>query len=249
MPFASILRKGGHFAWRRMSKEKRLKLLESLGLFTLKNALWHLQRNGFVPSLVVDVGANTGHWSQWTHSVFPLASFFLVDADPANAPSLHNVCNSLPQCKFSISLLGPESRQAVTFYQMGSGSSVLPERTSNSRQVLELPMSTLDQVVTTNSPGPILLKLDVQGFELEILRGANQLLAKTEVVIIECSLIEYNTGAPLIADVLSFMRDRGFVFYDICGCSRRFQDEVLFQIDAVFVREGSDLRKPFRPNA
>jgi len=38
MPFASIVRAGGRFAWRRISKERRLKLQESLGMFTLKNA-------------------------------------------------------------------------------------------------------------------------------------------------------------------------------------------------------------------
>jgi len=244
MPFASIVRAAVASRGDGFRKERRLKLQESLGMFTLKNALSHLQRNGFAPALVVDVGANRGSWTQWTHTVFPSANFFLIDADPANAPSLENVCGSLSRCEFKITLLGPESRAQVPFYQMGSGSSVLSERTAVDRTVLKLPMTTLDEAVTSDSEGPVFLKLDVQGYELEVLRGGNNLLSKTEVVVLECSLIEYNTGAPLIADVISFMKDRGFLFYDVCGCSRRFEDEALFQIDVMFVRDESRLRKP-----
>jgi len=93
-------------------------------------------------------------------------------------------------------------------------------------------MTTLDEAVTSDSEGPVFLKLDVQGYELEVLRGGNNLLSKTEVVVLECSLIEYNTGAPLIADVISFMKDRGFLsttFVAAAGDSRtrRFSKSTL----------------------
>jgi hypothetical protein len=128
---------------------------------------------------------------------------------------------------------------------MGTGSSVLSERTSADRNEVKLRMSTLDALVAGDVQLPILLKLDVQGYELEVLRGARTVLSKAEVVILECSLIEYNDGAPLFAETVSFMKERGFVVYDFCGQMRRESDGALFQTDVIFTREDSALRKAF----
>jgi hypothetical protein len=89
-----------------------------------------------------------------------------------------------------------------------------------------------------------LLKLDVQGFELEVLRGGRRTLELSEVVIMEVSLLPYNDGAPLFADVVAFMNEEGFVLFDFCGQLRRESDRVLFQTDVPFARRGSHLRAP-----
>src|SRR2546422_465251 len=91
-------------------------------------------------------------------------------------------------------------------------------------------------------PGRFFLKLDVQGYELEVLRGAERTLTATDVVLMEVSLLQYNAGAPLFAEVTAFMKAIGFVVYDICGQLRRAADEALFQADLLFVREDSTLR-------
>jgi FkbM family methyltransferase len=221
------------------AKEQR-----GIGVIGLSSALSLLHENGFIPDLIVDVGANRGNWTLETSRVFPFASYILVDADPVNQVPLQGVCDSIPNSRFSIALLGPEHRDDMKFYQMGTGSSVLPERTQLSRNELTLAMTTLDSLVPSPS-GRILLKLDVQGYELEVLRGASEILAKAEMVVLECSLIEYNDGAPLFAEVVAFMNERNFVVYDFCGQMRRADDGALFQVDVVFARKDSALRRPF----
>ncbi len=93
----------------------------------------------------------------------------------------------------------------------------------------------------------MLLKVDVQGYELEVLRGGTRTLALAEVVLLEVSLLEYNQGAPLMPEVVAFMASAGFVPYDVCGQFRRETDNALCQIDIMFVRRESALRakKPF----
>jgi hypothetical protein len=105
-------------------------------------------------------------------------------------------------------------------------------------------MDTLDHLLEKRqwSP-PLLMKLDVQGFELEILKGGSRALDASEVVILETSILEYNRGGPLFDEVVSFMKRAGFLVYDICGQLRRETDGVLFQTDLVFCKEFSDLRK------
>ena len=97
-------------------------------------------------------------------------------------------------------------------------------------------MTTLDEVVGSVITSPQLLKLDVQGYEVEVLKGATRILAHTEVALLEVSLIEYNAGSPLFAEVIACMSNAGFAAYDICGYARRESDRALFQVDMLFVR-------------
>jgi hypothetical protein len=84
--------------------------------------------------------------------------------------------------------------------------------------------------------------MDVQGFELEVLKGASETLRRTEVILSEISLIPYNAGAPLMHEVVGYLADREFLPFDICGGWRRESDGALAQTDLIFVRRESALR-------
>jgi FkbM family methyltransferase len=221
------------------------------GTPTLPGFLENLKNNGFSPSAIVDIGANAGEWSRTASSIFPSAQILMFDGDPENEPNLHNTVREIgSRSRYFLRLLGPEKKDTVTFYRPETGttgSSVLPELTSFGKNAIALSMDTLDNLTAeASSPSPLLLKLDVQGFELEVLKGATKSLALSEVVIMEASLLPYNEGAPLFADVVAFMDMRGFVVFDFCGQLRRETDYTLFQTDIAFVRRESKLRAPRR---
>ena len=85
------------------------------------------------------------------------------------------------------------------------------------------------------------MKIDAQGYELEILKGAPKILRQAQAVILEVALIEINRGAPLLHDVVRFMYENGFVSYDVLEIHRRPLDRALNQLDIFFVREESPL--------
>jgi len=58
----------------------------------------------------------------------------------------------------------------------------------------------------------------------------------------EVSLLEYNKGSPLMHEVISWLANREFLPYGICGGLRRSSDKALFQTDMIFVRRDSELR-------
>lgn len=219
-------------------------VLAAFGIVDMRSALAHLANSGFKPDWIIDVGANVGDWARMARAVFPNAAISMFEGNPENNAALARAQQQLgPNASYKLTLLGASNAQAVEFYSMGSGSSVLAEKTDVPREVITLPMCRLDDVTSIPAGASCLLKLDVQGYELEVLRGAAQLLPQVQAVLMEMSLLEYNRGAPLLHQVLEFMRAAGFLAYDIAGLSRRRRDGTLFQIDLVFVRHDHALRQ------
>jgi FkbM family methyltransferase len=215
-----------------------------VGIPSAPGLLENIKDNGVSPLTIVDIGANVGDWARMACSVFPSSRILMFDGNPENDFALQNAVREIGiGSKHSICLLGREKRDAVTFFQMGTGSSVLPELTAFERNPVSLPMNTLDNMFEeTELRVPLLLKLDVQGFELEVLEGGRRTLSLADVVILESSLLQYNEGAPLFAEVVALMSNEGFVVFDFCGQNRRESDGVLFQTDIAFVRRQSPLR-------
>jgi FkbM family methyltransferase len=217
------------------------------GVPSLPGLLEHLRENGFSPSSILDIGANAGEWSRVAASIFTDSRILMFDGDPENEPALHNTVREIgARSSYILRLLGAEKKSEVTFYRPEAGttgSSVLPEMTSYDKEAIKLKMDTLDSLTeSARLVAPLLMKLDVQGFELEILKGGKKALGASEVVITEASLLPYNEGAPLFADVIALMHQEGFAVYDFCGQNRRESDHALFQTDVVFVRRESSLR-------
>ncbi len=219
-----------------------------LGLPTMEGLLRTMQANGLQPGGIIDIGANAGDWSRMARSVFPGVPLLMVDGNPEMAQAIRATATECGAAAAVCALLGPDVRNDVPFHVLGTGSGVLPELTTFSREVRHLPMTTLDRVVedATQAPlqAPLLMKLDVQGFELEVLRGGSRTLGMAEVVILETSVLPYNEGAPTFEDVVAFMRTAGFSVSDFCGQFRRETDHALYITDVAFVRTNSALRAP-----
>ena len=176
--------------------------------------------------------------------IFSESVFLMLEANPAKERRLKEVrAEALGFIHYAIGVVGSESRPSVRFFQMGSGSSVLEEQSDVSRNIIESPMRTLDEVLEEKNFSDVhLIKLDVQGYELEILKGAPKALNTAQVVLLEVSFLQYNKGAPLFADVVQFMGEHGFVTYDIGSLVRWHGDDSLLQADLIFVRKDSSLR-------
>jgi FkbM family methyltransferase len=209
-----------------------------VGQPTMWGSLQNLARIGFRPGGIVDVGANVGGWALRVAEIYPGSPIHMIEAQPTLEPTL--AATGIP---YTIALLGPENRAAVPFYLSGTGSSVLEEVTSFDKGMIELPVKRLDDTEPVKAlPAPLLLKLDVQGYELEVLSGAAETLSRTEVILSEVSLLEYNKGSPLMHEVIAYLASRDFLPYDICGGLRRSSDAALYQTDLLFVRRDSELR-------
>ncbi len=221
--------------------------IRRVGPSPLMAALLRAKQNGLAPRTVIDVGAAWGEWSRQCATVFPDARYVLVEPLAEYRASLEKVIAELSSAVLvpSVAAAAPGT---LTFHVHPDleGSSVYRE--GDDAQVngtpRELPATTVDAIAREyNIAGPCLLKLDVQGAELDALRGAEETLKKTEYVILETSLFAAYDGVPLLHEVVAFMAARGFVPYDILGLLYRPLDGALCQADVCFVKENGPLRK------
>jgi hypothetical protein len=89
---------------------------------------------------------------------------------------------------------------------------------------------------------PGILKLDVQGYELEVLKGACDTLKSVDVVVLETSVLPYNADTPLTGDVVAAMHALGFNVLAVLEMHYTGErDDLLFQVDFAFVRKDSRL--------
>lgn len=205
-------------------------------------SLARLKDLGFSPDLVVDVGAYEGHWTTMVMPIFPQADFLMVEAQPSKATALEGVRARAPdRISVAMGLLGAAKQENVRFFAAETGSSIYEENTAFARDEVLLPMSTLDEVLAERPSERILVKLDVQGAELDVLAGAKATLSRTGALLLEVSLVEYNRGAPRFAEVVTLLSHLGFVAFDIVDLRR--VDGVLAQVDIIFVEKNSDLAK------
>ena len=96
--------------------------------------------------------------------------------------------------------------------------------------------ATLDSRNYFNGEQVDFVKLDVQGAELDILKGGEKTIKNTKYVLIEASLVEYNQGAPLVGEIVDKMREYGFCILDITEYHSfpQLYGGAIFQLDLFF---------------
>ena len=206
-------------------------------------SLRRMQRLGFNPAVVIDVGAYIGEWARDLKRIFPGARILMVEPQPSHLDRLRAVAAAFNGVELAPVLLGAQERGSVPFHMCESASSVLMESARPTVvSTISVPMTTLDKVTAnTVFVRPDFIKLDVQGYELEVLRGGELALASAEAVLMEVNLLGILDGAPLFHEATQFMSERGFQVYDICTFFRRPYDGALWCMDVIFVRSSSPL--------
>jgi FkbM family methyltransferase len=209
-------------------------------------SLRRLSHNGFRPRHIFDVGAYQGDFIRLSLSVWPDANVLAFEVLEPKVEVLRGLRPAGLAVDVMACLLGPENRDSVPFHEMETASSVLEEHFPQQVPVRNYPMCTLDHIVARYGVHPDLVKLDVQGYELAVLKGAEQTLKSAQVIIAELNLLDIHKGVPLLSEVLGWLDRRGWVAYDICGITRRPFDTALWQADFVFVPVDSPLRSDKR---
>lgn len=211
--------------------------------------LHSVRSRGFAPRHILDVGANVGAWTRSAASVYPEAEITMVEPQEHLVAPLTQLCQELPHVNLRPVAAGSRFEQrdlavraedpSSTFCDVGDyGEPVRLQRTS---------IVPLDSFL--DDPGfvpPELVKIDVEGFEMEVFGGAERTLAGAEMLIIETSFFQWYPMTPRFSEIVSYLAPRGFEVYDFCWFLRRPLDAALGITDTCFVRSDSPLRATHR---
>jgi FkbM family methyltransferase len=221
-------------------------LADRLRVPSIESSLKRLAACGFKPMGVYDVGAYRGDFAEEVLKIWPQTRVTCFEPQTSRAEDLEALRLKHPnQIDYQACLLGAEPRDAVTFHVGDTASSVLAHSAGDQYPTIELPMTTIDTFRAEGNRGPCnLLKLDVQGYELDVLRGAESTLrSDVEVILAELNFLDIYAKVPLMHETLAWLAERDFVAYDISSLIRRPLDDALWQADFVFTRCTSELRR------
>jgi FkbM family methyltransferase len=212
-------------------------------LESFKNRFNILKATGNNIQYVLDIGAYRGDFTETVHSIWPTAIVKQIEADDRQKSYLNDTA--------IIALLGNKDGQPVDFYTLDenkitTGSSIYkeltPYYTPSTTVVLKKCMTTLDTLSSThnffgNWKEFGLIKIDTQGSELLILEGATDFLTSKQpkYILLECSVIPYNKGAPSFTEVVEQMHKLKYVVKDIFDLSYNDRNQLL-QTDILFER-------------
>lgn len=211
---------------------------------TLRGALEHGKKLGFTPEVIIDVGAARG--TVELYETFPDVRHIMIEPLEENRPYLDKIVRGLKNAEY-IMAAATKSSGIVTLnvHPDFDGSSLYLE--DEEGDVNGIPRMvkavTLDDLYREQGvKGATLIKIDVQGAELDVLQGASEVLKNTEYIILEATLFKFFDRAPQFSDIIFFMKERGFVVYDILDYGYRLLDGAMSQVDLVFVKEDGMFR-------
>lgn len=216
----------------------------------LVSVLEDIKARGLQLNHIVDIGANEGDWSREVAMVFPQARFYLLEPVPVFKPALDAFVLEHPGSKYFPVGAGPEDTTMSIYVEnkpdgSATGGSTFLADAKPAEMFLPVPVRSLDSLIEAGEVEiPDLIKIDVQGFELEVCKGAlTKCFGATELFILETSLYRFwGTRNPLIHEVIAFMVDHNYVCYDLVEFHRRALDGSLGQVDILFCRADSFLR-------
>jgi FkbM family methyltransferase len=207
--------------------------------------LYRLASRGFRPQHIIDVGANKGNWSRRIHAVFPECTFTMIEPQREMQPQLDALCRKVPGSRWICAGAGAVRGQlALTVNPDTVSSSFTPSETAAANQKFEhrlVPIVTLDDVVREEDGRiPDMVKIDAEGLEPDVLRGAQSLIGRTEVFLLQTYLFSPPPNWPTTVEVLKLMDELGYEIFDVVMLRRQFGELALAKI--AFVRRGGVLR-------
>ncbi len=215
----------------------------------LNNFYQTLRSIGFIPEHIVDIGANRGTWTRKVLEYFPNAYYTLVEPqawmkkdiqdllEKNNKIQFHGVGAGEKQGSFKFTIVDRDDSCSFAYTE--------EEAKKLGFEQVEVPVVTLNEFLpSTTLPIPDIIKIDAEGLDIGVLKGASDYFGKTEVFMVEVGVVNKIFDNSFLK-MVNFMDEQGYRLFDITDLNRPFETKVLWLAELVFVRKNAviDSRK------
>lgn len=195
---------------------------------------------------IIDGGANVGQFARAASEAYPGAAIISFEALPDVAATLRANLADCARVRVVQSAIGASDGQLEFHRNAYSPSSsalklhrnhleAFPEALPT--ETISVPVARLDTVLAHEElPGPVLLKLDLQGFEIHALRGAEEILGRVDFILLETAFRPLYEGEVLFPELHAYLVERGFRFLRPLDVLEG-PDGTIIQMDALFGRK------------
>ena len=217
----------------------------------LDSFLARLERRGFRPGYLIDVGTNHGGWTRAFLKRFPDAAVTMIEpqeglktyvADLLTRPNVNWITAGAGRANTTMKFTFAQTDDSCNFR-------VTPEDAARAglRQI-DVPIYSLDHVVSINGNRiPDVVKIDAEGLDLEVVDGASTLIGKTEIFMVEASL-----GARDIPNTLPLvvarMGELGYAPLDFTDLNYSPAQGVLWLVEIAFARKDGPIINGIKSN-
>jgi FkbM family methyltransferase len=197
------------------------------------------------PRTVIDVGVGRGTFP--LYEAFPKAHFILIEPLKEYGDSIEKIAKKY-DCDIHFKAVGNrECRLEINIDRGDLQDSSFMDRTSLTRsgnplEKRTVEVTTLDTIYNQSSTieGPILLKIDTEGHELSVLKGARSLLQVVDVVIVKVTIAKRFENSYEFEDIVFFMNENGFYVFSFLTMARPKGEVRQRFADVVFKRRGKN---------
>jgi len=192
---------------------------------------------------IIDVGANTGQFAKMIHRVCPQAKLYAFEPIADCFEELQQALAAIPGAHAFHMALGDENGTAIiNRSEFTPCSSMLPVTDLLTRDYpdagkvtpQQVDIARLDDAMVGKIEGNLLVKIDVQGYEPQVIAGGRETLARASYVAVEVTFQEQYVGQPLFDGVYQLMAREGFVYRGSAGQYKSESEGPFAYADAIF---------------
>lgn len=194
---------------------------------------------------VIDAGANVGQFSLLMRGLHPTIEIHAFEPFPEAVVVFKRLFAADPAVKlYPVALGAAEGRASLHISRRSDNSSLLPISDNQAAfapgteeiGTVAVTVQRLDALLADAALlRPCLLKIDTQGGELEVLKGAEHLLPRIDYVYVELSFAEFYAGQPTADQILTHLHAQAYRLVGIGGIARDRQGAIQ-QADLLFQR-------------
>lgn len=217
-------------------------MVENNKISNFQSSIEKLSEFGFSPKIIFDIGSFEGDSLSTFIRRWPNSNIVSFEIIPEKVDILKEKFKNR-NVIIRNEIVSNSIRNEVGLFLDENATSIHASNDGRVKPKIYLEQTTIDEVIREINLIPNLLHIDTVTNELEILLGAEQALKRIDVVIVQVNVLEVYDVKIRTSEIFVLLEKNGLVLFDILEIHRRPKDNIMWNMDLIFVQKDSKWRR------